>query len=106
MTFLIEEIDYAIILQTNIEIPKEKPLTIISIRGTTNILDIWLDTELFITLILFSLSRRILFKLENSLSSLYYSTLSIRNLENLILTKKYVEGIEKIIEQIKLEPRI
>ena len=39
MTFLIEEKDYAFLLQTDIEFLKEKPLTIISIRVTTNILD-------------------------------------------------------------------
>ena len=87
MTFLTEEKDYPFLLQTDIEFPKEKPLTIISIRVTTNILDMQLDTKLFITSTLFSLSKRIplLFELENSISSLCYwfEALSIRNLENI-----------------------
>ena len=87
MTFLTEEKDYPFLLQTDIEFLKEKPLTIISIRVTTNILDMQLDTKLFITSTLFSSSKRIplLFKLENSISSLCYwfEALSIRNLENI-----------------------
>ena len=107
MTFLTEETDYAIILQTDIEIPTEKPLTIISIRGTVTILDIWLDTEMFITSALFSIARKVplLYKLESIISSFYtfFSTITIRNLDNLTLTKQYVDKIIEIINRIKLE---
>ena len=107
MTFLTEETDYAVILQTDIEIPEEKPLTIISIRGTSTILDIWLDTEMFITSALFTIARKIplLYKLENTISSIYtfLSTFTIRNLENLTLTKQYVDKIREVLNKIKLE---
>ena len=107
MTFLTEETDYAVILQTDIEIPEEKPLTIISIRGTSTILDIWLDTEMFITSALFTIARKIplLYKLENTISTIYtfLSTFTIRNLENLTLTKQYVDKIREVLNKIKLE---
>ena len=78
-------------LQTDIEFPEEKPLSIISIRRTSRKLDIWLDTEMFITSALFRIARIIplIYKLDNSMSKLYtyLSTFTIRNLENLKLKK-------------------
>ena len=99
MKFLTNKTDNPIILQTDIEIPNETPLTIISIKGTSNSFDLWLDVEMFLTSALLNFAKNfpLLFELEDKIIS-YYSTLAtlpLRYLNQITLTNKYIKLIEE-----------
>jgi hypothetical protein len=99
MKFLTNRTENPTILQTDIEIPNKTPLTIISIKGTSNTFDMWLDIEMFLTsaLLNFAKSFPLLFELEKKIISYYttLATLPLRYLNNITLTNKYIELIDK-----------
>ena len=100
MKFLTEKYENPIILQIDISIPKKLPLTIISIKGTSNILDLWLDVEMFLSsaLLNFAKSFPFLFEFEQEITSFYtkFATLPMKYLEDLTLTSRYSNRIDKI----------
>ena len=99
MKFLTNRTENPTILQTDIEIPNKTPLTIISIKGTSNTFDMWLDIEMFLTsaLLNFAKSFPLLFELEKKIISYYttLATLPLRYLNNITLTNKYIELIDE-----------
>lgn len=104
MTFLTNDTDHVSILQTDFDIFKKKPLTVLSIKGTSTFLDIWLDVEMFLSSLIFSTLRNIpLFTFENFLSYEFnkYATLPFRYLENITLTKSYINNIDNIFTNLQ-----
>lgn len=104
MSFLTNNSDHVTILQTDFNISSKKPLTVLSIKGTSNTFDAWLDAEMFFTSLIFSTLRNIpLFTFENFLSYEFnrYATLPFRYLENITLTKRYINNIDNIFTKLR-----
>ena len=104
MTFLTNDTDHVSILQTDFDIFSKKPLTVISIKGTSTLFDIWLDAEMFLSSLMFSTLRNIpLFTFENYISYEFnkYATLPLRFLENITLTKTYINNIDNIFTKLQ-----
>ena len=98
MTFLTNNTDYVTILQTDFDIYNKTPLTVLSIKGTSTLIDYWLDVEMFFSSFIFSSLRFLpLFTFENFLSYIFnkYATLPFNYLEDISLTKKYINNIDK-----------
>ena len=104
LTFLTNNTDLIQILKTDFQIPNEKPLTIISIKGSTNPFDFLLDAEMFISSAFFSIAKKIplLFKSETYASFVfnYLCYLPFKLLQKLTLTKSYTSQIEKIFNEL------
>ena len=85
-------------MQTDFDIYNKKPLTVLSIKGTSTLIDFWLDVEMFFSSFIFSSLRFLpLFTFENFLSYIFnkYATLPFNYLEDISLTKKYINNIDK-----------
>ena len=98
LTFLTKISDIISILKADFTIKGKKPLTIISIKGTSNWLDFFIDVEMFISSALFSIARQfpLLYKSESYAS--YFlaknSLLPYDYLGSITLMKKYIDKIE------------
>lgn len=104
ITFLSNSSDLIIILKADFQVLGEKPLTIISIKGSTTPFDFLLDSEMFISSALFSIAKKIplLFKSETNSSYIfnYLCFLPFKCLEKITLTKQYSQKIEKIFTEL------
>ena len=102
MTLLTSKNNDGIILQTDIDIPGNKEVTVFSIRGSRTNLDWWLDVEVFSSSAMFSLLRWIplISKFESITSKTlsYLLTLPLRTLEQFTLFKKYIDTLSNAID--------
>ena len=100
-----ENSKYGVGLLITIDIPNEKPLSIIAIQGSIKKLDWWLDIEIFCSSAIFSFLNRIsVTQLESLTSNIinWLLTLPLRFLGKLTLFKKYSESLDPYIyEEIK-----
>ena len=97
-----ENSEYGVALLITIEIPNQKPLSIISIQGSIKKLDWWVDIEIFCSSAIFSFLNRIsITQLESLTSNIinYLLTIPLRFLEKLTLFKKYAESLDPYISQ-------
>ena len=104
MAFLTNTSAHVTVLQTDFDIFTKKPLTVLSIKGTSNLFDVWLDAEMFLSSLFFSTLRNIpLFTFENFLSYEFnkYATLPLKYLENITLTKRYINNIDNIFTKLQ-----
>ena len=103
MTLLTNKNNDGVILQTDIDIPGDKEVTVFSIRGSRTNLDWWLDVELFSSSAMFSLLRWIplISKYESITSKAlsYLLTLPLRTLEQFTLFKKYIDTLSNAIDK-------
>ena len=104
ITFLSNSSDLIIILKADFQVLGKKPLTIISIKGSTTPFDFLLDTEMFISSALFSIAKKIplLFKSETNSSYIFnhLCLLPFKFLEKITLTKQYSQKMEKIFTEL------
>ena len=104
MSFLTNASDHVTVLQADFNMSTKKPLTVLSIKGTSNAFDFWLDAEMFLSSLIFSTLRNIpLFTFENFLSHEFnkFATLPFRYLENITLSKRYIGNIENIFTKLQ-----
>ena len=97
-----ENSEYGVALLITIEIPNQKPLSIISIQGSIKKLDWWVDIEIFCSSAIFSFLNRIsITQLESLTSNIinYLLTIPLRFLEKLTLFKKYSESLDPYISK-------
>ena len=108
ITFLTNYSDLVTILKTDFFIQNEKPLTVISFKGSSTPFDFLLDIEMFISSAFFSVARKIplLFKSETFASYIftYLCLLPFKFLENLALTKIYMNQIDNIFKELIKQP--
>ena len=108
LSFLTNYSDLVSILKANFRIPRKKPLTILSIKGSTTPFDFLVDIDMFISSAFFSIARKIplLFKSETLASYVfsYLCLLSFKFLKNLTLTKNYSNKIDDIFKSLTKLP--
>ena len=104
MKFLTNFSDILSILETDFEIEGQKPLTVISIKGTSTEFDKLLDFEMFISSAILTIARTfpILYKLESAASDAFnfINILPFKFLGKLTLTKKYIEKIDLLLKEL------
>ena len=109
MTFLTKSSDVLSILKTDFETDDKKPLTVISIKGTTNPFDYILDAEMFISSAFLTIARKIpiLYKLESATAEAFnfINVLPFKFLEKLTLTKKYMHKIDLLLNELFSQKR-
>ena len=104
LSFLTNNSDIIPILKIDFEIKGKQPLTIISIQGTSNYLDFFLDVEMFITSSFFTFAKKIPLPYKNEAYISYYFTsnclLSFDYLGGITLTKAYFDTINSKFQEL------
>ena len=104
LSFLTNNSDIIPILKIDFGIKGKQPLTIISIQGTSNYLDLFLDVEMFITSFFFTLASKIplSYKCESYISYFITSNslLSFNYLGGITLTKVYLDTINSKFQEL------
>lgn len=104
MKFLNLESNYGVALLVNVDIPEERPLTILAIQGSIKKLDWWVDIEIFCSSAIFTLLNTISINQLESLTShviTWLLTIPLRLLEEFTLFKKYIESLDIINGEIE-----
>lgn len=104
MKFLNLGSNYGVALLVNVDIPEERPLTILAIQGSIKKLDWWLDIEIFCSSAIFTLLNTISINQLESLTShviTWLLTIPLRLLEEFTLFKKYIESLDIINGEIE-----
>ena len=104
LSFITTNSDIITILKADFMTNRNKPFTILSIKGTSNYLDFFLDVEMFMTSAFYTLGAKIpiLYKSESYFSYYFthYSLLSFNCLGGLTLTKEYVDKIDSKFNEL------
>ncbi len=104
MRFLNLNSTYGVALLVDIDIPEQRPLTILAIQGSIKKLDWWVDIELFCSSAIFTLLNTISINQLESLTShviTWLLTIPLRLLEEFTLFKKYTQSLDIINEEIE-----
>ncbi len=104
MKFLNLGSNYGVALLVNVDIPEERPLTILAIQGSIKKLDWWVDIEIFCSSAIFTLLNTISINQLESLTShviTWLLTIPLRLLEEFTLFKKYIESLDIINGEIE-----
>ena len=104
MRFLNLNSTYGVALLVDIDIPEQRPLTILAIQGSIKKLNWWVDIELFCSSAIFTLLNTISINQLESLTShviTWLLTIPLRLLEEFTLFKKYTQSLDIINEEIE-----
>ena len=108
LSFITNNSDIIAILKADFMIKRQKPFTIISIKGTSNYLDFFLDVEMFMSSAFYTLVAKIpIFYKSESYFSYFFthnSFLSFDYLGGLTLSKEYADLIDSKFQELINKP--